>query len=64
VHFQHPPHTYDKADQTGFLVWTEIPMNGVISGTPAFQANITQQFKELVRQNYNHPSVMMWGIGT
>ncbi len=63
VHFQHPPHTYDKADQAGFLVWTEIPMNGVISGTPAFQANITQQFKELVRQNYNHPSVMMWGIG-
>jgi beta-galactosidase len=63
VHFQHPPHAYDKADQDGFLVWTEIPMNGVISSTPAFQANITQQFKELVRQNYNHPSVIMWGIG-
>lgn len=63
VHFQHPPHAYDKADQDGFLVWTEIPMNGVISGTPAFQANITQQFKELIRQNYNHPSVIMWGIG-
>jgi hypothetical protein len=63
VHFQHPPHAYDKADQSGFLVWTEIPLNSAVSGTPAFQTNITQQFRELVRQNYNHPSVIMWGLG-
>lgn len=63
VHFQHPPHTYKKSDRLGYLIWTEIPMNGVIDAGQEFSANAVQQLRELIRQNYNHPSVMLWGLG-
>jgi len=63
VHFQHPARAYDDADHAGLVVWTEIPLNGAIDPGPAFQANILEQLRELVRQNYNHPSVFFWGLG-
>lgn len=63
VHFQHPPHTYDEADRLGYLVWTEIPLNGVVDSGPDFSTNAEQQLRELIRQNYNHPSVVLWGLG-
>ena len=30
---------------------------------PEFTANLEQQLRELIRQQYNHPSVAMWAIG-
>lgn len=63
VHFQHPQHTYDDADRMGLLLWTEIPLNSAIDASAAFSANIATQLRELIRQNYNHPSVMVWGLG-
>jgi len=63
VHFQHPQEVYDQADRRGLLLWTEIGLNGVIDPGPAFAANASEQMRELIRQNYNHPSVMLWGLG-
>jgi hypothetical protein len=63
VHFQHPQEMYDQADRRGLLLWTEIGLNGVIDPSPAFEANASEQMRELIRQNYNHPSVMLWGLG-
>jgi len=63
VHFQHPQRVYDDADRIGLPVWTEIPLNGVIDRTGEFRANVDEQMRELIRQNYNHPSVILWGIG-
>lgn len=63
VHFQHPQAAYDEADRRGFLVWTEIPLNGAIDHGRDFQENLVRQMRELVRQNYNHPSVAVWGLG-
>ena len=63
VHFQHPQEMYDQADRRGLLLWTEIGLNGVIDPSPAFAANAAEQMRELIRQNYNHPSVMLWGLG-
>ena len=62
VHFQHPRRAYQNADRDGFLVWTEIPLNSVADDGPAFAANAAEQLRELIRQNYNHPSVMTWGL--
>ncbi len=62
VHFQHPPRAYDDADRDGFLVWTEIPLNSLANDGPAFAADLAEQLRELIRQNYNHPSVMTWGL--
>lgn len=63
AHYQHEQETYDLADRKGLLIWTEAPFVSEISGTVDFLANGAQQLKELIRQNYNHPSVFVWGLG-
>jgi len=63
VHFQHPQRAYDDADKAGFVLWTEIPLNSSMDESSAFRANLGQQLRELVKQNYNHPSVLVWGLG-
>lgn len=62
-HYQDDQAVYDLADQQGVLVWTEIPLINLTTDSPAFRANIVEQLTELIRQNMNHPSVMMWGLG-
>ncbi|RZJ04974.1 MAG: glycoside hydrolase family 2 protein, partial [Rubrivivax sp.] len=63
VHFQHPQRAYDNADRAGLLVWTEIPLNSAMDEGEAFRANLSQQLRELVKQNHHHPSVFIWGVG-
>ncbi|MEI9960825.1 MAG: glycoside hydrolase family 2 TIM barrel-domain containing protein [Limisphaerales bacterium] len=48
--------------RTAIVLWTEIPLIDRITEAPAFYANAKQQLIELIRQNYNHPSVVCWGI--
>jgi beta-galactosidase len=63
VHYQHPPHTYERADELGLVLWTEIPLNSAMQETQAFRRNLFQQLQELVRQNRHHASVAIWGLG-
>ena len=63
VHFQHPQAAYDQADRIGLPLWTEIGVNGQVEDTPEFRANAALQLRELIAQKYNHPSVVLWGIG-
>lgn len=63
AHYQHEQETYDLADRKGLLIWTEAPFVSEISGTDDFLTNGEQQLKELIRQNYNHASVFVWGLG-
>lgn len=63
VHFQHPAAAYEEADRLGLAAWTEIGINSAVADTPEFRANAEQQLRELIAQNYNHPSVVMWGLG-
>ncbi len=63
AHYQQSQTVYDQADKRGFLVWTEIPLVEHITLGDAFTANVEQQIREMIRQNYNHPSVVFWGIG-
>ena len=63
VHFQHPARVYERADELGFVLWTEVPLNAALHDSPAFRDNLAQQLRELVRQNRNHPSVAIWGLG-
>jgi hypothetical protein len=63
VHFQHGQPAYDEADRIGLPLWTEIGINSEIEDTPAFRANAEQQLRELIAQTFNHPSVVMWGLG-
>ncbi|MGW8392611.1 glycoside hydrolase family 2 TIM barrel-domain containing protein [Pseudoduganella sp. HUAS MS19] len=63
AHYQHPQRAYDLSDRAGWLVWTELPLTAAVDGADTFLANSTQQLRELVRQNSNHPSAMVWGLG-
>ena len=67
AHYQHDQRSYELADERGIVVWAEIPLVNQVSfdGSPAnaeLSANATQQLLELIRQNYNHPSVAVWSI--
>lgn len=68
AHYQHAPEWLDAADKTGMVAWAEIPFVNAASfgddeGTPALHDNAREQLIELIRQNYNHPSVMFWSVG-
>jgi beta-galactosidase len=63
AHYQHAQHTYDVTDRAGIVVWAETPVVDRINNTPEFAANAEQQLTELIRQNYNHPSIVFWSVG-
>jgi beta-galactosidase len=68
AHYQHDQASYDAADAKGIVVWAEIPVVNKVSfdgapASPALTANARQQLTELIRQNFNHPSIAVWSIG-
>ena len=60
AHYQHNQYFYDLCDTYGMIVWAEIPYisEHLVNGNE----NTISQMKELIIQNYNHPSICMWGI--
>lgn len=69
THYPHNKHFYDLCDKNGIVLWSEIPFVGPggYTGTgyvkdQELESNIRQMLKELIRQNYNHPSVCFWGL--
>ena len=62
-HYEHAEHFHDLADRAGVVLWAEIPLVNGITDIAAFTSNARQQLTELIRQNYNHPSILFWGIG-
>ncbi|MCI8799892.1 MAG: glycoside hydrolase family 2 protein [Lachnospiraceae bacterium] len=62
AHYQHSQDFYDACDELGFIVWAEIPFISVMNQDPAAHQNCISQMKELIIQNYNHPSICFWGV--
>ena len=62
AHYQHDQYFYDLCDREGMVVWAEIPFISIMSKTELEGINAKQQMIELIRQNFNHPSIMFWGI--
>ena len=60
AHYQHSQTFYDLCDEYGMVVWAEIPF--ISSFLPNGKENTISQMKELVIQNYNHPSIVVWGL--
>jgi len=63
AHYQHDQKDYNLADAAGLVVWAEIPLVNDTTASSGFTANAEQQLRELIRQNYNHPSIVFWSIG-
>jgi beta-galactosidase len=62
AHYQQAGYFHGLNDRHGIISWEEIPLVDAVSASPEFLANARQQLQEMVYQNYNHPSVGMWGI--
>lgn len=60
AHYQHDQYFYDLCDKYGMVVWAEIPY--ISEHMPNGRENTISQMKELITQNYNHPSICFWGI--
>ena len=60
AHYQHDRYFYDLCDEYGMIVWAEIPY--ISAHMPEGRKNTFLQMKELIIQNYNHPSIVTWGI--
>lgn len=62
AHYQQADEFYDLCDEAGMIVWAEIPYISMSSKTDFQGTNALSQMKELIIQNYNHSSIIMWGI--
>ena len=60
AHYQHDQFFYDLCDERGMVIWAEIPY--ISRHLPNGYDNTMSQMKELVIQNYNHPSIVVWGL--
>ncbi len=60
AHYQHDQYFYDLCDEKGLVIWAEIPY--ISKHMPQARENTISQMKELIAQNYNHPSIVVWGL--
>jgi len=60
AHYQHDQYFYDLCDKNGMIVWAEIPY--ITEHMPEGRQNTIDQLTELIAQNYNHPSIICWGL--
>ncbi len=60
AHYQHDRYFYDLCDEYGIIVWAEIPY--ISKHLTEGRENTVIQMTELIVQNYNHPSIVVWGL--
>ena len=60
AHYQHDQYFYDLCDERGMVIWAEIPY--ISNHLAVADDNAISQMKELIIQNYNHPSIVVWGL--
>ena len=64
AHYQHSQFFYDLCDKEGIIVWAEIPVVDKLgNANSTFTENAKQQYTELIRQSFNHPSIAFWSAG-
>lgn len=60
AHYQQAEYLYSQCDSMGFVIWAEIPFVNTSTGEEG--ENAKQQMTELIKQNFNHPSIYVWGL--
>jgi beta-galactosidase len=62
AHYQHAQDFYDLCDHGGLVVWAEACLVNHVSTSEAFDTAALEQVRELIKQNYNHPSICFWSL--
>jgi beta-galactosidase len=60
AHYQQSEYLYSRCDSLGLIIWAEIPFVNRVTGLEA--ENARNQLREMIRQNFNHPSIYVWGL--
>ena len=60
AHYQHDQYFYNLCDEKGLVIWAEIPY--ISKHLPNGRENTFSQMRELICQNYNHASIVVWGL--
>lgn len=60
-HYPQDDALLEMCDKQGMLVWEEIPVIDIVPETPGYGNSCESGLREMIRQHYNHPSIIMWG---
>lgn len=60
-HFPQDDAILEMCDELGLLAWEEIPIINIVPNTPGYNDNCEYNLREMIRQHYNHSSVITWG---
>ncbi|GAA4951985.1 glycoside hydrolase family 2 TIM barrel-domain containing protein [Algibacter agarivorans] len=63
AHYPQDPEVYKACDELGLLVWDELPWCRGGLGNDVWKANTKTMLKEIIEQNFNHPSIILWSMG-
>lgn len=61
AHYPQDPEILRAADELGLIAWEEVPLVNYMNIHPEFYSNSVNMLREMIRQHYNHPAVVMWG---
>ena len=72
AHYPYVDYFYDLCDRYGLVVWAEVPFITDIGGSgeygefdedrTKFVGTVKDQLVELIRSQYNHPSIIFWSM--
>ncbi|WP_181308570.1 glycoside hydrolase family 2 TIM barrel-domain containing protein [Rufibacter sp. XAAS-G3-1] len=60
AHYPHDPVILEMCDKLGLLTAVEVPIINTITESEAFATNSKNMHLEMIKQNFNHPSVIIW----
>ncbi len=63
AHYPQDPEVYKACNELGLLVWDELPWCRGGVGNNVWKSNTKTMLKEIIEQNYNHPSIIIWSLG-
>jgi beta-galactosidase len=63
AHYQQDRLVLDQCDELGLMVWEEAPWCRAGVGDEALKQNAKAMLANMIDQHYNHPSVILWGLG-
>lgn len=63
AHYPQDPEVYKACDELGLLVWDELPWCRGGLGNDNWKENTKNMLTEIIEQNYNRPSVIIWSLG-
>ena len=62
-HYQQSRIVLELCDELGIMVWEEVPWCRSGIGNDVWQEQAHRMLRNMIDQHYNHPAVILWGLG-